>query len=173
MGHLIITGIPGIGKTTLIKRLIEDIKEARGFFTEEIREKGRRKGFKLVTLKGEEAILAYENLPSRYRVGRYGVDLEALDQVGVKEIEEGIREGSPLIVIDEIGKMELYSQRFIKVLFEALDRSRVIATMGKIRHPVLNAIRERSDVKIVEVTLENRDSLLHQLRSFQSSSPSE
>ncbi|MCS7233306.1 MAG: NTPase [Synergistetes bacterium] len=173
MKHIILTGLPGIGKTTLIKKLIEGKEGIRGFFTEEIREGGVRKGFKLLTLSGKEAILAHESFSSSYRVGKYGVDLRAFEDIGVGEIEEGIKEGSPLIVIDEIGKMELYSEKFIKVLFRALDSSKVLATMGRINHPVIAAIRKRSDVRIIEVTLTNRNELPHQLKSFHSSSPSE
>lgn len=171
--HLILTGLPGIGKTTLVKKLIEGKKNVRGFVTEEIRERGKRIGFKLSTLSGEELILAHESFSSPYRVGRYGVDLKAFEDVGVREIEEGIEEGSPLIVIDEIGKMELYSKRFIEALFRALDQSKVLATMGKINHPVVISIQRREDIKIVEVTLYNRDELFYQLKSFHSSSPSE
>lgn len=173
MRHLILTGLPGVGKTTLVKRLIEGKKNLRGFITEEIREGGRRSGFKLLTLSGREIILAHESFSSPYRVGKYGVNLRALEEVGVKEIEEGIKEGAPLIIIDEIGKMELYSNKFIDVLFKALDKSQVLATMGKINHPVVMSIQRREDIKIVEVTLSNRNDLFYQLRSFHNSSPSE
>ncbi len=171
--HIILTGLPGVGKTTLVKRLIEGMTGIRGFLTEEIRDKGVRVGFKLLTLSGREVILAYFGFPSPYKVGKYGVNLAGFEEVGIRELEEGIDQKSPLLVVDEIGKMELFSKKFVSVLEKALDESRLIATMGNIKHPVVNAIRKRSDVEIVEVTLQNRDFLFYQLRSFQSSSPSE
>ncbi|MCD6363433.1 MAG: NTPase [Synergistetes bacterium] len=171
--HLILTGPPGVGKTTLLKKLMEGVSDARGFFTEEIREGGRRRGFKLITLSGRECVLAHESLSSPYRVGKYGVNLSDFEKIGVGEIEKGLSEGASIIVIDEIGKMELFSRRFEKALLKALDSLRVVATMGRINHPVVKRIRARKDVEIIEVRLDNRSILAHQLRIFQSSSPSE
>lgn len=171
--HIILTGIPGVGKTTLIKRLIEGKTGIRGFFTEEIRDRGKRVGFKIVTLSGKEGILAHVGISSPYKVAKYGVDLAGFESLGVKELEEGIAQRSPLIVIDEIGKMELLSERFIRVLERVLEESKLLATMGKIDHPLVRAIRMRKDVDIIEVTPQNRDGLVHQLKIFQSSSPSE
>ncbi len=170
--HIILTGPPGIGKTTLLKKLIRGVRDVYGFFTEEIREGRRRRGFKLITLSGKECVLAHEALSSPYKVGKYGVNLVEFERIGVSEIKEGISKGAPLIVIDEIGKMELFSEEFKSVLLQALDFSKVIATMGKINHPVVRKIRARRDVKIIEVNRDNRDALAHQLRILQSSSPS-
>ncbi len=170
--HIILTGPPGIGKTTLLKKVVKGVQDAYGFFTEEIREGGRRRGFKLITLSGKECVLAHESFSSPYKVGRYGVNLLEFERIGVNEIKEGISKGAPLIVIDEIGKMELLSEEFKDVLLKALDFSKVVATMGKINHPIVRKIRAREDVEIIEVNRDNRGALAHQLRILQSSSPS-
>ena len=83
---LLLTGRPGVGKTTLVKAVVEALGErAGGFYTEEIRGPGGRKGFRLVTLDGQEAVMAHVNLRGKGRpqVGRYGADVEAIERVGV------------------------------------------------------------------------------------------
>jgi nucleoside-triphosphatase len=106
--NIFITGLPGCGKTTLIKEILKELKiPAKGFFTEEIRKEGERIGFKIVTLSKKEGILAEKGFKSLYRVSKYGVILKDLEEIGVREIEEGLK-GDFLIVVDEIGKMELF-----------------------------------------------------------------
>src|SRR6266568_7632459 len=118
---VLLTGRPGCGKTTLIKALLNDLaRPAGGFYTEEIRERGVRVGFKLVTLDGKEAVLAHINFKTRERVGKYGIDLSALETVGVAAVREAVR-ARLLVVIDEIGPMEIRSAIFCDAVNEALD----------------------------------------------------
>ena len=74
--NILITGLPGVGKTTIIKKLSEELRKFHpvGFYTEEIREKGIRKGFKLIGLDGGEGILSHVDVKSTYTVGKYNVE---------------------------------------------------------------------------------------------------
>ncbi len=162
--NLLLTGRPGVGKTTLVRRVVQRLgRPAGGFYTRELRQHGRRIGFEIETLAGETAILAHVDIRSRYRVGRYGVDVEALERVGVPAVRNALQQGW-LVVIDEIGKMELYSEAFKAAVLEALDSPiPVLATITQSRHPWAERIKRRADVAIIEVTRENRDALVEVL----------
>ena len=164
---IILTGQPGIGKTTLILKVLERCGlDAGGFYTKELRERGKRVGFGITSLSGEQSILAHRNFKGRYRVGRYGVDLDALEDVGVKSIEEAI-EGRELIVVDEIGKMELFSKRFAGAVTRAVESGKhLLATVMKRHHPFADALKARNDVRVIEVTYENRDGLVGDIASL-------
>jgi len=159
--HLFLTGKPGVGKTTLIERVIEHYQgPVRGFYTREIREEGRRVGFTLNVIGGERKIFAHITFRTRFRVGRYCVRVDILDDYGVKELEAGIEEGS-LIVVDEIGKMELFSTALRETLLQALDSDcRVVATLTKQGSAYREKITGREDVEVIEVTEKNRVSLI-------------
>src|SRR5438132_14345400 len=111
----LLTGRPGCGKTTLIKRIVSDLAlPVGGFYTQEIRERGQRVGFKLITLDGKEAVFAHVDFPAAVgpeRVGKYGLDLSALEAIGVAAIRDAVR-AERLTVIDEIGPMEIRSSSF-------------------------------------------------------------
>jgi nucleoside-triphosphatase len=162
--NILLTGHPGVGKTTIIMKLIEKLKiPAGGFYTEEIRENNLRMGFAVATLSGFKGVLAHRNFKSRYKVGQYGVGVYTLNRIGVKEIQMCLME-KKLIVIDEIGKMELLSPQFQSVVEKALDADNpVLGTVTLARHPFVQKIAERSDVKITEVTKENRDQVFKAL----------
>ncbi|MCK4352586.1 NTPase [candidate division WOR-3 bacterium] len=150
MKNILLSGKPGSGKTTLVLKAIKDIK-AYGFYTKEIRKNGERVGFELCTITGEKGILAHKDIKSNLRVGKYGVGLKDLEEIGVSAIKEGIKNNA-LIVIDEIGKMELFSDKFKSIVFEALDsKSTVLATIMEKNHPVSDQIKARQDVKLVKI----------------------
>ena len=164
---LLLTGRPGVGKTTVVKRAAQALDvEAGGFFTEEIRDEGgRRAGFRLVTLDGREAVMAHVDLrgESRPRVSRYGVDVEAIDRVGVKALREASASGG-LIIVDEIGKMELYSEAFKEAVLGAVEsEARVLGTVMRGSHPWVDGLRARAEVTVWEVTRENRDALVDEV----------
>lgn len=162
--NYLLTGHPGVGKTTIIKKLVEKLKlPAGGFYTEEIREDDRRMGFAIVTFSGSKGILAHRNFKSRYKVGNYGVGVYTLNKIGVKEIQMCLVE-KKVIVIDEIGKMELLSPQFQEVAWKALDADNpVLGTITLARHPFAQKVKDRDDVKIYEVTKDNQDEILKNL----------
>jgi nucleoside-triphosphatase len=159
---LLLTGRPGVGKTTVIKAVAQALGErADGFYTEEIREVGKRQGFKLIGLRGEQGILAHVKFKGRGRphVGRYGVDVATVDQVGVAALQRAVAQ-SRIVIIDEIGKMELFSAPFKEAVLAAIDSgSPVIATAMARPHPWVDALKARPDVTLWQVTVENRDEM--------------
>ncbi len=159
--NVLITGRPGIGKTTLIKKLIERSSvPCRGFYTEEMREGGHRTGFLLRTLGGAETVLASVFVKSSRKVGKYGVDLEAFERVGLPPLKEAASGGKELIIVDEIGKMELFSAAFREAVGQAMDTGRVVATIRSGGDDFVGRIKQRKDVRLVTMTLQNRDDLL-------------
>ncbi len=165
--QILLTGRPGVGKTTVIRRALELIGpvEAAGFYTEEVRAKGRRVGFDVVTLDGRRGALARAG-GGGPRVGRYGVDVDCFERLGVAALESGLAGGAELLVVDEIGKMELFSERFVAMLERVFDRDggwSVLGTVMRARHPKVEWLWERSDVEILEVTEGNRDGLVGEL----------
>jgi len=155
--NIFITGKPGCGKTTLIMKILRELKlDAGGFYTQEIREEKIRKGFKIITLDGKEGILAHVNLKSPYKVSKYKVNLKDLEQIGVKSILEAVKENK-LIVIDEVGRMELCSEKFKKAVKTTLgSKNKVLGTMKMTPDRFTNEIRKRKDTKIFYLTKESR-----------------
>jgi nucleoside-triphosphatase len=161
---LLLTGRPGCGKTTLIKCVVnKPALPAGGFYTAEIRERGQRVGFRLITLDGEEAIFAHMNFKTPQRLGKYGLDLAALDTVGVDSIRAAVRAGQ-VVVIDEIGQMEIRSTIFREAVNEVLESGApVLATITARSFPFTDAIKKRPDVTLIEVRPSNRDQLVTEL----------
>ena len=158
---VLLEGRPGSGKTTVARRAGE-LLVARGFVTSELRDGGRRVGFAVEALDGERAILAHVNLPGPPRVGKYGVDLQAFERVALPALER-VRDGD-VVVVDELGKMELASDRFVAA-FEGLLERRVslVATVHVFRHPFTDRLKRVADVEVIRVTSANRDRLPEQL----------
>ncbi len=163
----LLTGRPGTGKTSLIKQAVSEFQgKAGGFYTEEIRSQGTRLGFKLVTLDGQEAILAHVDIHSRYRVSKYGVDIDSLNRVGVSALNQAT-EQCDLVVIDEIGKMELFSASFREAVLQIIDSGkRVLGTIMLNPNPWADAIKRQPQVNLVEVTRTNYQQVLDDLRNW-------
>lgn len=159
--NIIVTGLPGVGKTILIKNVLHEIRDLDpiGFYTEEVREKGVRKGFSLTGTDGSSAILAHENIQSRFRVGKYGVDIAGFEKF-IFDIP--FRDAaSRLIVIDEIGKMECLSPEFRGLIEELLSSGKmIVATVALKGTGLIEQVKSRPDIDLIEITRGNRDRLL-------------
>ena len=157
--NLLITGPPGIGKTTVLERVIACLPHAAatGFLTRELRARGVRQGFVIETLDGRSALLAGVRFDTGPRVGRYRVRIAALDAV-LPAL--AARPGVQLVVVDEIGKMESLSPRFAAAVRAALDSPvPVLGTIARSGGALIAEVRRRPDVTLVDVTPENRDAL--------------
>ena len=172
--NIFITGKPGCGKTSLIIKILEELKlnarlrqcfngQAGGFYTQEIRERGARKGFKIITLNGQEGILAHINIESAYRVSRYKVNIKDLEEVGVKSILDSL-EKNKITVVDEVGKIELFSEKFKKAVWTALDsKNKVLGTITLSPDSFCDKIKKRPATKIFYLTRENREKIKEEI----------
>ncbi len=161
--NLFLTGMPGIGKTTVIQRTVERLSAgARGFYTRELREASRRVGFSIITLDGKEGILAHVDATGRHRVGRYVVNLQDIEGLAVLAMTP--RSPDELVVIDEVGKMECFSEAFRKAVVTVLDSpNRVLGTIAAKGNAFIESVKQRKDVTVVMVTPSNRDRLPEEL----------
>jgi nucleoside-triphosphatase len=154
-----------VGKTTVLTKTVDELRR-RGFkvggvVSSEFRKNGERVGFKIVDLgDGREGWLASIRQHTGPRIGKYLVCLEDIESVGAKAIQNAVAEAD-VVVIDEVGPMELLSLTFRDAIVKALDSGKPV--LGTIHHnatlPLVTAIKKRTDVKIIEVTTSNRDEL--------------
>lgn len=156
---ILLTGVPGCGKTTAIIKIAEKLKgvKAAGFYTQEIREDNTRKGFSWTCLDGDTGILAHVNIKSPYKVGRYGVDVSEFEKSVVPVIDINHRDAE-LFIIDEIGKMECFSKKFItaaRQLFTS-DKS-VLATVAQKGTGFICEVKNYPGIKLFSLTHDNFD----------------
>jgi len=161
MPKILLTGPPSCGKTTVIRKVVAGLLvPAGGFYTQELRDVHHvRLGFEIVTLDGRRATLAHVDIRSPQRVGKYGVDLAALDGLAVQVVHLALELGG-LVVIDEIGPMELLSTLFRQVVLEALESdASLLATIVQRSTPFTDAFKRRPEVTLMEVRPDNREHL--------------
>lgn len=165
--NILLTGSPGTGKTTVIERLIERLSNLKpiGFYTREIREEGNRVGFSLIGLDGTESILSHIGLVSSYRVGRYKVDVEGfgkfLDHLDL------LNSPSSIAIIDEIGKMECFSQKFQEIITQLIEgKKTIVATIAIKGRGFPAKIRKKKDCDLIRLNKENRDLLPKRLEEM-------
>ena len=164
--HILITGQPGAGKTTLFRRLVEELQHLNpvGFYTAEIRKGGKRRGFSLCGLDGRTEVLAHVEFRTGFRVGKYGVDVNGFEAFlnGMPSLDP---ECGP-VMIDEIGKMECLSNRFTEIMKDILDSDKqLIATIAQKGGGLIADLKKRSDTQLFTLTRENQDILLDQICS--------
>lgn len=165
--NVLLTGRPGCGKTTVIRRLAQGMGDLRlaGFYTEEIREQGHRVGFEAISFSGRRALLAHVQSPSPHRVGPYGVEPEQLEPLVQEEL---VTTGeADVCLIDEAGKMEVLCPAFIEVVPRLLSgKVPVIMTVAQRGRGLIAQVKYRADVRLVTVTKENRDTLPEELERW-------
>jgi len=164
--NMLITGPPGCGKSTLIEKIINRMEEpVTGFFTREIKERGRRVGFSINTLDGREGILAHKSIRSEYRVGKYGINIEDIDNIAIPSIMP--RGKDVIVVIDEIGKMECFSLLFRNTLMRLLNAPHwIIGSIAQKGGRFIQSIKERNDVRLIHISAQNRNMLVEKIIDY-------
>ena len=160
---LFITGMPGVGKSTIVQNVVSLIRErgyrVGGVSCPEIREGENRVGFDIIDLlSGRRGVLSHVRLSSGPYVGKYHVNLSDLSEVGVTALNNAVSE-SDIVVIDEVGPMELQGKDFQEAVIRAMESQKPVLGIvhWRIKYPLIERIKGRSDVKIYEVTPQNRD----------------
>ena len=161
---VLLTGRPGVGKTTVVRDLARRLAAHRlaGFYTEEIREHGRRVGFRAVTFSGDRATIAHVDFSTAQRVGKYGVDVQAIDQLADTTLR--LRPDVELYLIDEIGKMECLSRCFVDAVRRLFEASPwIVTTVARFGSGLIAEVKHRPGVILREVTPVNRNSLAQKM----------
>lgn len=159
--NILLTGRPGIGKTTAIQRVAELLAGRRlaGFITEEVRVGDTRRGFRILTFDGRDGILADVGLHTQWRVSKYHVDVEGFERLVCPMLETATDEAD-VVLVDEIGKMECFSRRFCQAVERLADAPvPLVATIAARGGGLVAAMKQRPDVQLFTLTLANRDEI--------------
>lgn len=157
-----ITGRPGVGKTTVLLKVADELRDKGysigGMLSREVRRGGIRLGFEIIDFAtGQKGCLAHVNQPTGPQVSKYRVNLDDLDQIGVNAIQNALRDAE-VVIVDEVGPMELFSAAFKKAIKDVVDSQKPL--LGVIHHSardsIIDSIKKRSDAEIVEVNVGNR-----------------
>ena len=168
---ILLTGRPGIGKTTVVKKIVQLlVGNAGGFYSREVRENGKRLGFEIVTLEGEADFLAQKTSEAIFAeevtFEGYKVNLGAINSIAVPSLLTAM-EQQKVVIVDEIGPMEIFSSKFRETVQKLLDNkdARIMGTIVKRSYEFADDIKANPRVKVVELTLENRDALPNEIYS--------
>ena len=162
---ILLTGVPGCGKTTAVMKIIENLncEKVAGFYTQEIRKNNTRKGFCWTGLDGATGILAHVDIKGPFRVGKYGVDVAGFEEavVPVLDVE---RADAELFILDEIGRMECFSERFVTAVRQlfASERS-VLVTVARKGAGLISEVKSYPGTRLFNLTRENRDETIAEI----------
>ena len=166
---LLLTGAPGVGKTTVLIKTVDALKaqgvSVGGMISREAREGNVRIGFEIIDLtNSKHGWLAHVNQRTGPQVGKYHVNMEDLEKIGATAIAEAV-EKCDAVAVDEIGPMELFSQKFKQAVKQALESKKLVLAVvhAKAREPLINEAKQRDDAETFTVTLANRDKLTEEL----------
>ena len=162
---ILMTGLPGCGKTTAIMEIAAELdrEKVAGFYTQEIRRGDTRKGFSWKRLDGAQGILAHVDIKGRSRVGKYGVDVAGFEESVVPILEAG-QGGAELYIIDEIGKMECFSEKFVAAVRRLFaSQKSVLATVAQKRSGLIREVKEHPGVSLFNLTRQNRDKTIDKI----------
>jgi nucleoside-triphosphatase len=161
---ILLTGVPGSGKTTAIKRILSRLTtKVGGFYTQEVRAGGVRMGFKIVTLDGQEGILAHVEIEGQPRISKYGVNLAAIESIAVASLKRAEQQAS-VIILDEIGPMEILSEEFCRTVMDLLESEvSVVGSIVQRRLPFADKVKSHPAVTLLEITPSNRHRIVDQV----------
>jgi nucleoside-triphosphatase len=168
---ILLTGLPGCGKTTAITKIVAQLKSEKvvGFYTQEIRQNNTRKGFCWNRLDGAAGTLAHVDIRSRFKVGKYGVDIDGFEKVVVPVLDIE-RTGAELFVIDEIGKMECFSEKFVEAVRQLLASDKaVLATVARKGAGFIREVKNYPGAMRFNVTRENQNKIINEILQIISS----
>lgn len=161
MNILLLTGTPGVGKTTVLRKVAAAVSDRHlaGFYTEEMRSRdGERSGFQIIGFDGRSGVMAQAGFHGPHRVGKYSVDVAVIDDLAPSFL--ALAPSIDVYLVDEIGKMECLSEKFVAAMREVLDSGKpVVATVALHGEGFIAEIKQRPEVKIWQVTRGNRDAL--------------
>lgn len=159
---LFLTGCPGVGKTTVLLQIVEALKvkgcSVGGMISREVRSCGERVGFEILDLSSDRrGWLAHVNQKTGPKIGKYRVNMEDLENIGVSAVEQAVR-SMDVVVIDEIGPMELFSERFQVAVWEAIKSDKLVIGIvhWKTRSKLIVDATAREDAEVFTVTVESR-----------------
>jgi nucleoside-triphosphatase len=162
---ILVTGLPGCGKTTAIMRILANLncESTAGFYTQEVRKSGRRTGFMWNRLDGSEGILADVRIKGPPRVGKYGVNIRAFEESVVSVLTTECNDAK-VFVIDEIGRMECFSAKFVEAVRKlfASDKS-ILASVARKGPGLISEVKNYPETQLFKLTTQNREDIIAEI----------
>ena len=162
---ILLTGLPRSGKTTAVMQIIKNFEcdKVAGFYTQEIRQGGVRKGFSWRRLDGATGTLAHIDIKGPFRVGKYGVDIEGFEKAVVPILNPKVND-TKLFVIDEIGKMECFSEKFVAAIRRLFKSNKsILATVALKGSGLISEVKNYSNTRLFNLTRHNRDKKIEEI----------